>query len=80
MSEKVVAFPGCLAPGEVNTYLVEILENMLEDAKAGKLEAAIIAGFMDNGVTRFAWSNGSHSISEMVGLAERLKLEFLQNA
>jgi len=80
MNEKVVAFPGCLAPGEVNTYLVEILESMLEDAKAGRLEAAIVAGFMDNGVMRFAWSNGNHSISEMVGLAERLKLEFLQNA
>jgi len=80
MSEKVVAFPGCIAPGEVNTYLVEILERMLEDAKAGKLEAAIIAGFMDDGVARFAWSNGFHSTSEMVGLAERLKLEFLKDA
>lgn len=79
MTEKVVSFPGCVAPGGVNNDVVEILEHMLEDAKAGRLTAFIGAGFMHDGSTRSAWANGNYTVSGMIGLTELTKLELIRS-
>jgi len=80
MSDKnIVAFPGCVTPGEANKDIVEILEHMLEDAKAGKLVAFISGGLMADGTMNAAWAVGEQSLSSMVGVLEYTKLSFMRD-
>lgn len=66
------------APGQVNTALVEMLENILEDAKSGKLQSLVATGFMDDGLRYALWCDTHPNVYEMLGAIAWLHAEYIE--
>ena len=72
-----------IKPKEVNPELVEALENMLDDAKDGKLQGIIGTVIFDDGISSEFWvSPPKHYqvnvVSDrIIGCLERLKYQLL---
>lgn len=54
---KVVSLTGAVLPGEIPTTIVELLEELLDDAKSGKISDIAIATVAPNGVICCAKAN-----------------------
>ena len=73
-SPKVVSLSGREIPDptQPNAGLVQLLEHILLDAKAGRLRSAAICGIDAQGQVLTQW-NSEHTLLLVAGLAELLK-------
>lgn len=76
---NIKTFPGAVAvtPGEVNEGLVAMLEQVLEDAKAGMLQSFIAMGFRYDG-TRMTCFTPHPNVYEFCGGIEWLKRDYME--
>lgn len=62
----------------VNQLTVELLEEMLADAKSGKIQEAVVVGFLENGDTASAYTPTVNFIRRL-GAIELVKLRWMHH-
>lgn len=63
---------------ESDPFLIEMLEGMLEDAKAGLITSAVVIGCSDEGKVTSAWTNSIFDEPLIyIGALEVVKAQFL---
>jgi len=77
---NVVSLSGDALPkmGEPNYALVQLLERMLEDARAGRLQSMVGTGFMADGLRAGFWADLHPNVYEMLGSIAWLHAEYIE--
>lgn len=74
---NVKALPGVVARNfEPKADLIAALEDILEDAKSGKLQSFFASGFTADGL-RMSYICQHHNVYEVVGSMEFLKTQYI---
>ena len=76
---NVKALPGVIAPSkEPNEALIKAVEDILESAKSGELQAFFATGFRHDGL-RMSCIFPHTNVYEVVGAIDMLKREYVDN-
>lgn len=78
MTKNVYVLPGTRALStEPNQALVDMLADLLDDAKSGRLQSFVGTGFMADGARVGAWGDTHPNVYEMLGAISWLEHEYV---
>lgn len=76
---NVAVFPGASVPSETpNEKLIQYLEEILADAKSGKLQSFVGTGFFNDGLRLTLWADYCPNYFVMLGAIASLQHEFVE--
>lgn len=80
MTDNVVGLHGRQPPqlGQPNPALVDLLGDLLELAKTGRLQSLIATGFAADGARIGVWGDAHTNVYEMLGALTWLQAEYIR--
>ncbi len=76
---KLISIDGLTRPAEINTSIVKVLADALDQAKSGKVTAVAIAAINDDGSVSCV-SSETDCIHTMLDAVEQLQLGLMNNS